>query len=682
MASRSSASPAPRSRTVAARQQPHALPAALPSRVVIQSVEPAVDSGRYPAKHTLGEPLRVTAIAFADGHDHILVDLLWRNAGASAWRRTPMQPLVNDHFAAEFSPSTLGTWQFTVEGHMDRYGTWLAAMRKLFAADRVTPVDLQEGAALLLAASERADAPGDRAALEGASHAVATSQPANALEAALAVESLMRKWQDRGAVARYPVHLEITVERERARHGAWYELFPRSLGQPGEHGMLRDVESRLPGIAAMGFDVLYLPPISPIGTSHRKGPNNSLTPAPGDPGSPWAIGSKDGGHTAIHPELGTLDDFLSLVNAAHENDIEIALDIAFQCSPDHPWITEHPGWFRHLPDGSIRSAENPPKKYEDIVPFDFECEEWQALWTALRDVMLTWAERGVRIFRVDNPHTKPVAFWEWAIRSIRETHPEAIFLAEAFTRPAMLQGLARAGFSQSYTYFTWRNTRNELIEFMTELTTPPVANFLRPNLWPNTPDILPESLQSGGRPAFVIRLVLAATLGANYGIYGPAFELAESQPRDYGSEEYLNSEKYQLRDWNIHDEWSLRDTIARVNTIRREHPALLQDRTLHFHATDNDRLIAYSKQAPGGDTILVVVSLDPHYRQAGHVTLDLDALGLSPDSSYQVHDLLGDGRFPWRGARNYVEFDPQRSPVHIFALRSWARSEQNFEYYL
>jgi starch synthase (maltosyl-transferring) len=474
------------------------------------------------------------------------------------------------------------------------------------------------------------------------------------------------------------------VDREKARFSAWYELFPRSCATvPEQHGTFKDCEALLPYVAAMGFDVLYLPPIHPIGQTHRKGKNNTPVAAPDDPGSPWAIGSEAGGHKAIHPQLGTLEDFRRLIARAGQYGVEIAIDLALQCSPDHPYVHEHPEWFRWRPDGTVQYAENPPKKYEDIYPFAFETTHWPQLWKELKSVVLFWIEQGVGIFRVDNPHTKPFRFWEWLIGEVKAAHPEVIFLAEAFTRPKIMYHLAKLGFTQSYTYFAWRHTQAELTQYFTELTQTPVREYLRPNLWPNTPDILTEYLQFGGRPAFMLRLVLAATLGASYGIYGPAFELCEHLPREAGSEEYLDSEKYALRHWNYEREDSLKDLMARVNRIRRENPALQSDWSLRLHPTDNTQLLCYSKQSDdGANVIIVVVNLDPYHTQAGWVELPLSTLGLEPHQPYQVHDLLGEARYLWHGPRNYVELNPQGVPAAILRVRRRVRTEREFEYYL
>ena len=476
----------------------------------------------------------------------------------------------------------------------------------------------------------------------------------------------------------------MNVERAKARFSAWYELFPRSFAStPGAHGTLRDCMDRLPYVAGMGFDVLYLPPIHPIGNSFRKGKNNTLAAGADDVGSPWAIGAKEGGHKAIHPQLGSLADFKRLVAEAKKFDIEIALDIAFQCTPDHPYVTEHPEWFRKRPDGSIQYAENPPKKYQDIYPLDFECENWQELWNELKSVILFWCEQGVRIFRADNPHTKAFPFWEWVIGGVKKDYPDALFLAEAFTRPKVMYRLAKLGFSQSYTYFAWRNTKSELIQYFTELAQTEVSDFFRANLWPNTPDILTEYLQFGGRPAFMTRLVLAAMLGASYGIYGPAFELCENVPREPGSEEYLNSEKYEIKHWDLEKPDSLRELIARVNRIRRENPALHSDRSLRFYPIDNPEILCFGKRTEDlSNVIVVAVNLDPHHTQSGWVELPSEELGLDPQQTFQMHELLTDARYLWQGKRNYIQLDPNSVPAQIFHVRPRIRREQDFDYFM
>jgi starch synthase (maltosyl-transferring) len=495
---------------------------------------------------------------------------------------------------------------------------------------------------------------------------------------------LARRHPDRRHEVRFSLELPLEAERERARFSTWYELFPRSAGTtPGVHGTFKDVEARLPAIAAMGFDVLYFPPIHPIGRLQRKGPNNALASGPDDVGSPWAIGAAEGGHKAILPALGTAEDFRHLCAEAASHGLEIALDIAFQCAPDHPYVKAHPDWFRWRPDGSVQYAENPPKKYQDIYPFNFESEDWRGLWAELRSVIEHWIGEGVRIFRVDNPHTKAFAFWEWVIGEIRRAHPEVIFLAEAFTRPKVMHRLAKLGFSQSYTYFTWRNTKEELVEYFTELSTPPGVDYFRPNVWPNTPDILHEQLQGGEASVYMARLVLAATLAANYGIYGPAYELRQHRPRSPGSEEYLDSEKYQLRHWNHEDPDSLAPFITRVNRIRRENPALHRDRGLRFLRIDNDQLLAYAKVSEGGDNVVVtVVNLDPHNVQSGWLELDPESVNVDRSRPFQMHDLLSGQRFIWQGGWHYVKLDPHSVPAHIFVVRRRHGDERDFDYFL
>jgi starch synthase (maltosyl-transferring) len=656
------------------------------SRIVVERVSPEVDGGRFPVKRTVGERVKVEADVYAEGHDALVAVLRWRRAGEASWRELRMEPLGNDRWRAAFAIELLEPYRYTVEAWVDAFATWRHGLARKAAAGTVEPVDLLVGAELVEAAAARAGGE-DLARLRAFAATLRADAPpperaARALDAELA--ALMDRHPDRSGAARYPRELSVEVERERARFGAWYELFPRSTSpEPGRHGTFADVTARLPYVAGMGFDVVYLPPIHPIGRSFRKGKNNSTTPAPDDVGSPWAIGAAEGGHDAIHPALGTLEDFRRLVARAGELGLEIALDLAFQCSPDHPWVKEHPEWFRRRPDGTVQYAENPPKKYQDIYPIEFENPRWRELWAALLGIVLHWAEQGVRIFRVDNPHTKPLRFWEWLIAESRRIHPDLIFLSEAFTRPKVMYALAKAGFSQSYTYFTWRNTKHELVEYLTELTRSEVREFFRPSFWPNTPDILPEPLQYGGRPMFVARVVLAATLGASYGIYGPAYELLEGRALEPGGEEYAGSEKYQLRQWDLQRPDSLRDLLARLNAIRRETPALHTNERLAFHRIDAEQLIAYSKTSDDlSDAVVVVVNLDPHHVHSGWLELPLEKLGLPDREPYQVHDLLGEGRYLWHGPRNFVELDPRSSPAQIFRIRRKVRTERDFDYFL
>jgi starch synthase (maltosyl-transferring) len=659
-------------------------------RAVIDAVLPIVDGGRFPAKRIAGEPVAVEAHCFTDGHDQIRVVLRWKMLGsAGADHEIGMQPQPNDVWIAEFIPLLPGRYQYTVTAWVDHFESWRREFERRVEKSDIL-VALQAGAALIDEAAARATG-SDAAILEEWSGRLLESlqdstadiaaQKALALDPARAAIVARHSDQGLGLTAQT---LELSVDRKRAAFSSWYELFPRSAAtEQGSHGTFKDVEARLPYLAEMGFDVLYFPPIHPIGRINRKGTNNTLRAKPNDVGSPWAIGSAEGGHKDILPQLGTFDDFDRLLNVARSLGLEIAMDIAFQCAPDHPYVKQHPQWFKHRPDGSVQYAENPPKKYQDIYPFDFETSDWRGLWNELKSIVDFWIGRGVRIFRVDNPHTKAFGFWEWLIGATRRDHPDVIYLAEAFTRPKVMHRLAKLGFSQSYTYFTWRNTKQELTDYFTELASGPGREYYRPNVWPNTPDILPETLQSGLRPMYAARLILAATLSANYGIYGPTYELMESTPREPGSEEYRDSEKYQLRHWTLQQPDSLWSLIARMNRIRRENAALQSDCGLHFCKIDNDQLIAYLKIDLGSsNVILTVVNLDPHQAQSGWIDLDVGALKFEPEQPYQVHDLLSDQRYIWRGRYNYVLLDPQRVPAHVFRLRRRVRSEQDFDYYL
>ncbi|HWZ51577.1 MAG TPA: alpha-1,4-glucan--maltose-1-phosphate maltosyltransferase [Granulicella sp.] len=703
-------------------------------RVVLEAVQPQVDCGRYAVRRFLGDRVTVSAAVFGDGHDHVAGRLLYRSEEEGGWRVAPLVAEGNDMWSAGFTVDKLGVWGYAVEGWVDHLGTWRADLIKRLEAQTGCEAQPAAAAAQTSAADRQfcdPSEPGDRIAQSNSFGADpirvsadiplalrtgvrllrdvarrATGADAIALEsAARSLEELLEQsatGDDRNAVAdgargydtakdvvsaeicelanRYPDlslatrsdDFHLWVDRERARFSTWYELFPRSAStEAGRHGTFAAVEERLTAIAAMGFDVLYLPPVSPIGEAFRKGPNNNVVAQPGDVGSPWAVGSSEGGHTAIHRALGTLAEFEHLVAAARGHGMEIALDIAFQCSPDHPWVREHPSWFTIRPDGSIQYAENPPKKYQDIYPLNFESPDWSELWENLYEVFAYWIGHGVHIFRVDNPHTKALPFWEWCLGEIHRHHPEVIFLAEAFTRPHVMYALAKAGFTQSYTYFTWRTEKAEIQQYFEEITQPPVSDFFTPNLWPNTPDILHASLQTGGRPAFMQRLILAATLGANYGIYGPAFELGENMPMRPGSEEYLNSEKYEVRHWDLRAAHSIAPLISRVNRIRRENIALQSDRSLRFHAVDNPQVLCYSKRVPNGardNTILVAINLDPHNEQAGWIDLDLKVLGIEHDESFDVEDLLTGAHYRWHDRSNYVALRPDVMPAHIFRV--------------
>jgi starch synthase (maltosyl-transferring) len=645
-------------------------------RVVIEHVEPEVDGGRFPIKRTVGEEVRVRADIYADGHDLLGAMLLHRAVGDETWAEVPMRVVNNDRWDASFRVKTFGRYAYTIVAWVDAFRTWGADLRKRADAGQEIAVDVLIGAEIVRAAAGRASGRDAKKLTEAAARLKASAKEDREAALGIALNSelalLVSGNRDRAADTRYEKELAVVVDLEEARFSAWYEMFPRSCTtDPKRHGTFRDCVDRLPYIAGMGFDVLYLPPIHPIGRAERKGKNNSTKPLPQDSGSPWAIGAKEGGHKAIHPQLGSLEDLKELVGRALDFGIDIALDIAFQCSPDHPYVKEHREWFRARPDGTVQYAENPPKKYQDIYPFDFGSGAAPALWEELKSVVLYWIDQGIHVFRVDNPHTKPFAFWEWMIGEIKREHPEVIFLSEAFTRPKVMYQLAKLGFTQSYTYFAWKNTSWEITEYFTELEEGGVLEYFRPNLWPNTPDILNEYLQKSGRPGFMVRLILAATLGASYGIYGPAFELCEGRAVREGSEEYLDSEKYQIRVWNINNPNSLRDLITHVNRIRRGSPALQHNTGLKFHPVDNAQMIAYSKVCDDpADMIFVVVNLDPHNRQAGWVTVDVDALHLGTEESYQVHDLLTDARYVWHGSRNFVELNPTVLPAHIFRVHS------------
>ena len=659
------------------------------SRAVVDAVLPEVDEGRFAVKHVAGESLRVTAHVFTDGHDVPRVMLQWWKEGGAERHELAMKLRHNDEWHAEFTPPAPGRYRYTVVAWVDAFESWRHELVR-----RVDPDDIRLAARTgmldITAAATRASGE-DRQALarwaraldDGATKGTdATALKALALDEDLA--AIAMRHPDRSLETRYRAELPLVADRERARFSTWYELFPRSASaEPGAHGSFHDVEQRLPLIAEMGFDVLYFPPIHPIGRLQRKGRNNALAAEAGDVGSPWAIGSDEGGHKAILPALGTPEDFRHLVEAAARLGIDIAMDIAFQCAPDHPYVKAHPQWFRWRPDGTVQYAENPPKKYQDIYPFNFEADDWRALWTELASVLKHWIAQGITVFRVDNPHTKSFAFWEWAIHEVHRTHPEVIFLAEAFTRPKVMHRLAKLGFTQSYTYFTWRNTKDELTEYFTELARGPARTYFRPNVWPNTPDILHATLQRGEEPTFKARLVLAATLAASYGIYGPAFELLEHRPREPGSEEYLDSEKYQLRHWDWGPESGLRPFIARINRIRRDNLPLQRNEGLRFLSIDNDQLIAYVKSTEDrAQSIVTVVNLDPHNVQAGWLSLEPSLVGIEPDRQFQMHDLLSDQRFTWRGAQHYIRLDPNRLPAHVLAVRRRVRDERDFDYFM
>ena len=656
------------------------------SRVIIEGITPQVDCGRFPAKRTVGDEVRVEADVFTDGHDAIAASLLARREGSDEWTEIRMKPLVNDRWEAAFRVSELGRYGFKVQGWVDHFETWRRDLLKRIKAESDTALDYQIGAELVAEAAKRATG-GDAGWLKERATVLNSGKETRELRTHATdpmLHELVLRYPDKRFVTESNPELSVVVDPVRARFSSWYEFFPRSTAEKaGAHGTFADCEKWLPYVAELGFNVVYMPPIHPIGRMFRKGKNNNPEAQPGDSGSPWAIGAKEGGHKEILGELGTLSDFKRFVAKAGDLGMSVAMDIAFQVAPDHPYVKEHEAWFKKRPDGTIQYAENPPKKYQDIYPFDFESEDWKGMWEELKSVFEHWIEAGITIFRVDNPHTKAFPFWEWAIGEIKRNHPEVLFLAEAFTRPKIMYRLAKLGFSQSYTYFPWRNGKYEITQYLTELTQTPVREFFRPNQWPNTPDILTEFLQMGGRPAFVVRLLLAATLGANYGIYGPAFEMQENRPVRHGSEEYLNSEKYEIRHWDLERPDSLRGLIARVNGIRNENAALQNDWSLRFHSTDNDQLICYSKESDDRSNLLVtVVNLDPHHSQSGFVTLPLDELEIPHDRAFEAEDLLGGERYLWNGPRNYVELNPAKLSGHILRIHRRLRVETDFEYFL
>ncbi len=679
-------------------------------RVIVEELQPQVDGGRYPTKRCIGDQVRVTAAIFADGHDHVAGRLLYRHASQNGWQTAPFAVLVNDMFEAEFPVDKLGTWYYTVEAWVDHFDTWVHDLGKRLAAQpdphdptqQVGPQDiplaLRIGANHLETVAGRAKGTDAKTLKTAAAvlRALADANHPHYAENPIADDLLQiaSSYPDPDLITRYSAELPLWVDRERARFSAWYELFPRSCGASAPnteqtHGTLRDIITRLPEIAAMGFDIVYMPPIHPIGVQFRKGRNNSVTAEPGDVGSPWAIGGAEGGHTALHPQLGTLADFDALVAAANSHELELALDIAFQCSPDHPWVAEHPDWFTIRPDGTIQYAENPPKKYQDIYPLNFESADWRGLWDGLYGVFKFWVDRGVRVFRVDNPHTKALPFWEWCIAELQKDTPDVLFLAEAFTRPHVMYSLAKGGYTQGYTYFTWRNTKPLLQEFFESVCNLPVRDFYRPNVWPNTPDILHEQLQvtdpAERRSIFIQRAVLAATLSANWGIYGPAYELCEGRAAKpaagkKGSEEYLDSEKYQIRAWDLSDPISIAPILTQLNQIRHAHPALQRNENLWFHTTENDSIMVYSKTTakwprendpvtdpdPSADTILVVVNLDPKAEQTAWMQLRLDKMNLPWDEDFKVEDLLTGARYTWK-EWSYAAIKPE-VPAHVFRV--------------
>jgi starch synthase (maltosyl-transferring) len=642
-----------------------------PRSIAIANVKPEIDAGRWPAKREVGDVLIVEATLFKEGHDKLAAVVGYRGPGGRTWRETPMV-CVNpglDLWRGTVTLDRIGRWEFAIEAWADRYASWADEIGKKRAAGQDVSLELIEGRALVAAVAKRATGR-DKARL-AAVHKALKAESSDAAELLLdpALAAVMARWPDRSRADRYDRTLAVTVERVRARFAAWYEMFPRSQGtDPTRSATFAEAAGRLPEIAGLGFDVVYLPPIHPIGRAHRKGPNNRLHARPDDPGSPYAIGAAEGGHDAVHPDLGTLEDFHAFRRAAEELGMEIALDFAIQCAPDHPWVKEHPDWFQFRPDGTIRYAENPPKKYQDIVNVDFSCKDWERLWEALRDVVLFWAGNGVKTFRVDNPHTKPVEFWEWMIAEVKARHPDTVFLSEAFTRPPMLHTLAKAGFSQSYTYFTWRNFKDELTEYATELTE--TGDYLRPNFFTNTPDILHAFLQTGGRPAFLIRHALAATLSSLYGIYS-GFEMCEGRAIA-GTEEYQDSEKYQVRVWDWDRPGNIKAEIARINRIRRDNPALQEFENLRFYESNHDRILFYGKMTPGRDNmVFVAVNLDPFEAHEAMLEFPLAEMGMPDGEAFEVVELMRDETHLWEGPVHHWRFDPATNPVAIWRVTPW-----------
>jgi len=638
--------------------------------IIIESVTPSIDDGRFPIKREAGDTVRVEADIFKEGHDLLCAVVLFRPKGASAWSESPMKHVDNDRWAGAFITHDIGRWEYTIEAWTDLYGSWLEGLLKKHVAGEHVLSELLEGLRLVRAAMTRAPAAEARRIeqFDRRWSTASTEDEQIAVARDPELVALLEAHPDRSRSSFHGRILEVVVDPLVARFGSWYEMFPRSQGKvPGRGATLRECEERLPEIREMGFDVLYMPPVHPIGRTNRKGKNNAVVAQPGDPGSPYAIGSEEGGHFAVEPSLGTLDDFDHFVRACSDHGMQVAMDFAIQCSPDHPWVREHPEWFFKRPDGTIKYAENPPKKYQDIYPLDFTCDAWESLWQEQLRIVEFWASHGVKIFRVDNPHTKPLRFWQWLIDRAKEKHPELIFFAEAFTRPKMMKVLGKAGYSQSYTYFTWRNTKHELTEYLTELTRTEMKEFYRGNFFTNTPDILPFFLQTGGRPAFKIRAVLAATLCSNWGIYN-GFELCENRALP-GREEYADSEKYELKVWDWDRPGNIKPLIRTLNLARKNNPALQEYDNLEFYWADHEDIIVYGKSTPDLSNIVVaVVNLNPFQIRETLVHIPPHKLGVGDGEHYTVHDLISGERWGWRGHSNYVRLDPHLDPAHLFVI--------------
>jgi starch synthase (maltosyl-transferring) len=643
-------------------------------RVVIENVIPQVECGAYPAKRTINEPCTVEADVFADGHDVVQARLAFRQAGKKQWQYKPMQFLINDRWSATFTPTTEGDWEYTIQGWVDHFLSWQHGLKKKFEDNQDVSVELQIGRQLMEEGASRLTGKEAKRLTKLMNQFSDTAEQATAVALAQDREltELMYSTHDKNQdVKQYEKILGLKVERERARFSSWYEFFPRSAAaEPGRHGTFRDCIRLLPRISEMGFDVIYFPPIHAIGEKNRKGKNNATNASEGDVGSPWAIGSRLGGHKSIQQDLGSFEDFEALVNEAKNYGIEIALDYALQCAPDHPYVQEHPQWFKWRPDGTVQYAENPPKKYQDVLPFNFENDDWQNMWKELKDIIDFWVARGVKIFRVDNPHTKPFAFWEWMIAAVQKKNPEVLFLAEAFTKPRVMERLGKVGFTQSYTYFTWRETREELEEYMNDLTKTEVREYFRPNFWPNTPDILPPHLTHGDEAAHISRMILAATLSSNWGMYGPVYEFGINKPMP-AKEEYVDNEKYQLHHWDWNRRTRISETIARINLIRKENEALQYTNNIVVSQADNAHLFTFAKKSPvGNNIVIVVVNLDFRWKQAGWIKVPLAELGLPNHLNYRVHDLLSGHTYHWQNEWNYVELEPSTMPAHILQLEA------------
>lgn len=640
-------------------------------RVIISNVSPQLEGGKYPAKATLNERVFFSANIFADGHDEVAASVFVKHEKDRTWKELPLRLTINDLWQQVFMPQRVGSYYFKVQAWPDHFTTWQKGLQKKFDAGQDIKVELQIGAELISDAAGRAT-PKDGGILRNwieRLNGADTQEDAVNLAITKDLSDIMRRYRDKELITSHDKVYRIEVEEKKALFSSWYELFPRSASlEPGKHGTFKDVKRLLPRIADMGFDVLYFPPIHPIGEVNRKGKNNSLVADANSPGSPWAIGNVRGGHKAIHPQLGNLKDFKNLLSEAQKYNIDIALDIAFQCAPDHPYVKQYPQWFKWRPDGSVQYAENPPKRYEDILPFHFETEDWQNLWEELKSVIDYWVDQGVRIFRIDNPHTKPFLFWDWTIAEVRKRHPEVIFLAEAFTRPRIMERLAKGGFNQSYTYFTWRNTKKELEEYMEELTKTDLRYYFRPNFWVNTPDILPPYLTYGGENAHIIRLILAATLSSNYGVYGPVYEFGLNTP--HGSkEEYTDNEKYEIKHWDWNAYTRIGEIMKRVNRIRKQNAALQTTWNIEFADTTNDQIICYAKvDLETGNRMIMVVNLDPYQVQNAYVRIPIEHLGIEPGQTYLLRDLLSGDKYSWQGAWNFVELNPNEMPAHVLKV--------------